>query len=349
MYYPLDADLVMCSELAVPLIGASGRLEGVLNLESPETGAFSEADSRLLQALATQAVVAIQEARLLDAVQEIAQLLLTQSFQNVLDRLVEQACDLLNAAASAIWIRNGDDLVSISASPGHPRSDRVPLYTSLAGQAVISQKAVISMDVRCDPRFHRQDLAQENDWKQALVVSLIASQGDEPVGAFSVYRSESGQGIFTESGWDEKVLTILAHYAALAIQNASHQETLRLIQERNAIAETFAAVGDIAANLLHNLNNKVGIIPVRVQGIQDKCQAALEADSYLAMSLADIERSAVEAMETVRENLTHLNPIHMAPVNIAACVQAAVTQANLPESIQVQKVRYQFLARDQRG
>ena len=35
IYYPLDADLEMRSELAVPLIGASGRLEGVLNLENP--------------------------------------------------------------------------------------------------------------------------------------------------------------------------------------------------------------------------------------------------------------------------------------------------------------------------
>ena len=40
IYYPLDASLEMRSELAVPLISASGRLEGVLNLESPQVGAF---------------------------------------------------------------------------------------------------------------------------------------------------------------------------------------------------------------------------------------------------------------------------------------------------------------------
>ncbi|MBK7448673.1 MAG: GAF domain-containing protein [Anaerolineales bacterium] len=36
VYYPLDSTLEMRSELCVPLINASGRLEGVLNLESPE-------------------------------------------------------------------------------------------------------------------------------------------------------------------------------------------------------------------------------------------------------------------------------------------------------------------------
>jgi len=116
IYYRLDAGLEMRSELAVPLTGASGRLEGVLNLESPLVGAFTEEDRHLLQALATQVVVTIQEARLLDALQEVAQLLLVQPCQQVLNRLVELACDLLNAAAGAIWILN-DDVKSDGSQP----------------------------------------------------------------------------------------------------------------------------------------------------------------------------------------------------------------------------------------
>jgi GAF domain-containing protein len=68
----------MRAELAVPLIGAGGRLEGVLNLESPHAAAFSEADSHLLQGLATQAVIAIQEVRLLDALRDTSTRVLTQ-------------------------------------------------------------------------------------------------------------------------------------------------------------------------------------------------------------------------------------------------------------------------------
>jgi GAF domain-containing protein len=75
--YPLDSGMKMLSELAVPLVNSSGRLEGVLNLESPHVGAFSEDDSHMLQSLATYAVTAIQEVRLLDALQEIARLLLS--------------------------------------------------------------------------------------------------------------------------------------------------------------------------------------------------------------------------------------------------------------------------------
>ena len=131
-------------------------------------------------------------------------------------------------------------------------------------------------------------------------------------------------------------MTCLADYAALAVRSAAYQEALRAAQERHAVAETFAAVGDIAANVLHHLNNKVGTIPVRVQGIQDKCQPALLADRYLALNLKEIERSAAEAMESVRENLSHLHPIRLAPVDVKACVNAAIQSASLAEGIAVQ-------------
>lgn len=335
IYYPLDYDLEMRSELAVPLIGAGGRLEGVLNLESPMVGAFTEEDSHLLQALATQAVIAIQEARLLDALQEVTRRLLTQPPDQVFAHLVELACDLLNAAASAIWVLEGEHLILRAASTGHVRGDRLPLHGSLIGQAILARGPVTSEDVRSDPRFRRPDLARAQGWTQGLVVPLLASDESEPVGAFSVYGGESTPVHFTQSDWDKKVLTILAHHAALAVHNAARQEALRTAQEQRALAETFAAVGDIAANLLHRLNNKVGTIPVRVEGIQDKCQAALDADPYLATNLAEIEHSAVEAMDAVRESLSFLRPIHLRPVSVASCVSAAITEADLPPGMTV--------------
>jgi signal transduction histidine kinase len=336
LYYPLDHDLEMHSEVAVPLIGASGRLEGVLNLESPVIGAFSEGDSHLLQALATQAVIAIQEVRLLDALQEVAERLLTQLSQQVLDRLAELACDLLNAAASAIWTLEEDQLALQAASAGHMRGERLPLHSSLTGQAIISQAPITSDDVCADPRFCRPDLARAQGWTRALVVPMLASDDGEPVGAFSVYSADPDPGRFAESEWDEKVLTCLAHYAALAVHNAARQEALHMAQEQRAVAETFAAVGDIAANLLHQLNNKVGTIPVRIQGIQDKCQPTLMTDLYLATNLEEIEHSASQAMEAMRENLDHLRPIHMVPVDVADCIDAAIAAASLPADIHVQ-------------
>lgn len=336
IYCPFAHDLEMCSELAVPLINASGRLAGVLNLESPTLNAFSEQDKLLLQALATQAVIAIQDVLLLDTLKEVAERLLIEPYQQVLTRLAELAADLLNATSSAIWILEDDWLVLRAVNADYEHEDRLPLHGSLAGQAILERDIVISEDVPNDPRFYRSDLASSRAWSRALIAPLCVSDDLDPVGAFGIYRVEDDPKPFAESEWIKKVLTILADYAALAVLNAARQEALQIAQEQHTVAETFGAMGDITANLLHQLNNKVGTIPVRVEGIQDKCQPALQADPYLLDNLNEIETSAREAMSAVRDNLALLRPINLVPVDLVMCVAEAIATAELPPGVQVQ-------------
>ncbi len=335
IYYPFDAGLEMLSELAVPLINASGRLEGVLNLESPHVKAFSEEDSHMLQSLATYAVTAIQEVRLLDALQEITQLLLSQPCQKVLDHLSAVANDLLNASSSAIWLLENNGLTLMASSGDHRHGNRIPLQGSLIGRAVLLRQPVAINDLDLEPDLQHTDHARDKGLSRALIVPLLMGNDGQALGAFSVFSTDPQAGRFTESEWDEKVLTCLAHYAALAVQNESRQQALRASQEQHWIAEAFAAVGDVSANLLHNMNNKVGTIPVRVQAIQDKYDQMLAADSYLAKSLAEIERSAMEAMQIAQENLSRLRPIRLESVHVASCVMEAVQAAQVPTSVQV--------------
>lgn len=337
VYYPLDAGLKMHSELAVPLINASGRLEGVLNLESPNLRAFSEDDRHMLQSLATYAVTAIQEVRLLDAVQEVAQLLLSQPCQKVLNHLSLVANDLLNASSSAIWILEDQELILVASSGADRHRDRIPLQRSQIGQAVLQRKPVATNDLDSDP------LADARGWSRALIVPLLMGTNGQALGAFSVFSTDPQAGRLTESEWDEKVLTFLAHYAALAVQNESHQQALRTSQEQHWIAEAFAAVGDVSANLLHNMNNKVGTIPVRIQAIQDKYGQLLGTDSYLTNHLAEIEHSAMEAMQIVQENLSHLRPIRLENVRVASCVAEALQSTQVPSSVQIKIERLEDL------
>ena len=304
IYYPLDSNLEMRSELAVPLINASGRLEGVLNLESPQLGAFSEDDNHILQSLATYAITAIQEVRLLDALQEAAQLLISQPTQKVLDRLCVMANDLLNTSSSAIWLRNEAGELQLMSSDGLIKPG--------------------------------EDITEQMNQPNVLSMPLPDSDESKALGIFAVFKTEWGEGRNVESEWDKKVLACLANYAALAVQNEARQQALRLSQEKHWTAETFAAVGDISANLLHNMNNKVGTIPVRIQAIQDKYQQMLEADSYLANNLAEIERSATYAMQIVQENLSHLRPIRMEKVNIASRIQEAIRFVHVPETVHIE-------------
>jgi signal transduction histidine kinase len=84
------------------------------------------------------------------------------------------------------------------------------------------------------------------------------------------------------------------------------------------------------------MNNKVGAIPVRVQAIQDKYAQTLQADAYLSNTLAEIEHSAMEAMQIVQENLSHLRPIRMEKVNIAVCMKDAIHATQIPADVHIE-------------
>jgi signal transduction histidine kinase len=276
----------------------------VLNLESPLLGAFSEDDNHILQSLATYAITAIQEVRLLDALQEAAQLLISQPTQKVLDRLCAMANDLLNTSVSAIWLRNEAGELGLTSSNGFIE--------------------------------HMENFSKMQDQANALFMPLLSGEAASNLGTFGVFEAETVNGRSARSEWDKKVLACLANYAVLAVQNESRQQALRASQEQHWTAETFAAVGDISANLLHNMNNKVGTIPVRVQAIQDKYRQILDVDPYLANNLIEIERSATYAMQIVQENLSHLRPIRMEKVNIPACIREATEMVHLPPDIHIE-------------
>jgi signal transduction histidine kinase/putative methionine-R-sulfoxide reductase with GAF domain len=344
VYYPLDSSLEMRSELAVPLINASGRLEGVLNVESPNPSAFNEDDNHILQTLATYAITAIQEVRLLDALQEIARLLISQPEQKVLDHLTLVANDLLNSSSSAIWsLTSQNELTLITSNGSFQHMEKVTLNESLVGQAILRRKNLTLGNIRSDSPFYSNGLLEAQQWSRVLIMPLLTGDDGRALGAFGIFNTSTDGGHFAESEWDEKILTCLAHYAVLAMQNESRQQALRASHEQHLIAETFAAVGDISANLLHNMNNKVGTIPVRVQTIQDKYSRVLESDTYLAKNLAEIERSATDAMKIVQENLSHLRPIRIERVLVSSCVTDAIQSAQLSPEIKVDMTELEHL------
>lgn len=333
IYRPLLSNPPMRSELVVPLFSAGGGLEGVLNIEAPRVAAFSEDDQRLLQSLATQAVIAIQEIKLLDTMAELTEATLTHSKPELFGLIIRRACELINAPLGAIWRLTQQDesevLILQAASGGHQRGDSLPLRDSLTGLAVMDRAPVTSDDIQREEHFYNVELAQDQGWQSALIVPLLA-RDDEPIGAFSIYTTDKR----TFSDWDKRLLSVLANHAAIAIRDAEILESLRVARERQAITETFAAVGDVAANLLHRLNNQIGTIPVRVQAIEAKCGEELQ-NEYLANNLASIEERARAAMNTVRETLRHLRPIEVAPVHVGETLVNALREIRLPPEVQL--------------
>lgn len=336
IYQPLPVDRPMRSELAVPLMGTGGGLEGVLNLESPLPCAFTAEDQQLLEALAAQTVIALQEIRLLDALQELVGALLATNLDELLRLVIDRACDLINVPVASIWtIADANTLVLRQSTAGHHRGRQLPLDRSLTGRAIRLRQPIAIDDVREHPDFHHKELAVEQGWVSAIVVPLlIPGEGGRALGSFSLYATE----LRDFSDWDKKLLICLANHAAVAIQDAEQLALLKQARERQATAETFAAVGDVAANLLHQLNNKVGAIPARVQGIEEKCADALAASPYLDQNLREIERSARQAMSIVRESVAHLRPLERQAVDLAGCLERAIARAAPGPAISLSRV-----------
>jgi signal transduction histidine kinase len=333
IYQPLPVGPEMSSELAVPLVGASGRLEGVINIESPRPNAFSQQDQQLLEALATHAVIAVQEIRLLDVMQEIVQELLTARYDDLLKLIIERACELINVAAGSIWIvSERDELVVRQSTVAGHIGWRAPLH-SFIGQAVRLMQPVTIDDIRQHPAFSGLSLASEQEWVSAIVVPLLATEDDvRPLGSFSLHAGQ----LRDFSDWDKKVLAFLANLTTVAIRDARQLELLKQARERQATAEAMAAAGDVAANLMHQLNNKFGAISVRLQGIEEKSAALLAANPYLAHNLAEIALTTDQALSILRESMVPLQPMSPHPVALLACVHQALRRAMLPPTITVQ-------------
>jgi GAF domain-containing protein len=343
IYQPLPADREMRSELAIPLIGAGTGVEGVLNLESPVTNAFTKEDQHLLETLATQVVIALQEMRLLDAMHEIGEVLLTAEPDELFRLIIERACDLINVSGGSIWtISDTNTLVLRQSTEGYRPGEQLPLDRSLTGQAIRLRQPVTIDNVQEHPDFLYRQLAVEQGWVSAIIVPLMMpDESRRALGSFSLYAHQ----LRDFSNWDKKLLTFLANHAAVAIQNAEQLVQLKQAQERQAIAETFAAVGDVAANLLHQVNNKVGAISPRVQGIEDKCAQVVATSPYLARNLREIEQSARQAMDIVRDSMAHLRPAKPQPVNIADCLERALQRAAPPPSVDIVRAGLEHLPR----
>jgi GAF domain-containing protein len=332
IYYPLHPEREMRSELAVPLLGSGGGLEGVLNLESPRLNAFSEDAERVLTAFATQASIAIQEAKLLNVIEDVTGELVSRSPTELFQLLIERACDLLDVPHGAVWELDAEtpgELRLRAANTASFPDYRVPLEGSLLGEAILTRRPVYSADLASDPRLRRRKLVMQMKWVSALVVPLLGREGAAR-GVFGVYATEAR----AFSDWDTRLLASLANHAAVAIQQAEALAQARAAQERQAVAETFAVLGDISANLLHRVNNQIGLIPALAQGLLEK-HSELARDATASKRLADIEASARAAVAIIRETFAFLRPLQLRPVSVRQSYQAAAAQVTRPAQIEI--------------
>ncbi len=245
--------------IAVPLI-IKDELYGALALYYPESREFDEEDIDLALALGGQVALGIESARLYAETRrradETQTLLAVQRAVTsrldpdaVLQLIADEARRLTMAEQGAVYVLREDEL-EIAVVSGDVPPDvvgyRLPVAESIAGLVVREQQSCLVTNAQEDERVHR-NIVELVGASSFIVVPLMTGTG--PLGTITVANKRSGVAFGEE---DERVLTMMASSAAIALENA------RLYQEeqaRRAEAERRRRVAEGLRGILTILNS----------------------------------------------------------------------------------------------
>jgi GAF domain-containing protein/HAMP domain-containing protein/anti-sigma regulatory factor (Ser/Thr protein kinase) len=251
------------SELVVPL-KTKEMVIGVLNVESDQLNAFDESDLAVLQSLANQAGIAIENARLYEdiksrlaqvsALQETTKAVAsTLELDRLLNLMTEQATALLQADGGVLnlidWDKKEDEVVASTGSVAGALGYRSPLEGSLSGWAALHNQPAISSQLEDDERVDRQALSWTfemigREVRSAAVAPLTIK--DQAVGTLLLVDKEGGEGEFDQTDLD--LLVAFANQAAAAIENA------RLFDAEQRRAEQFRVISEAGRHIISILD-----------------------------------------------------------------------------------------------
>src|SRR5262245_5975229 len=263
--------------LAVPLL-REGIAFGAISLRRTKVHPFTETQVALLQTFADQAVIAIENTRLLNELREslqqqtatadVLKVISRSKFdlQAVLDTLVQSAVTLCEADFGHVRQRLGERYAVVASFGLTP--DQHALFASyntaltrgsVPGRALLERRIVHFPDVMTDPEFTRQDLAKVAGFRAAIGVPLISS--GQIVGLLTLNRRTAG-------AFSEKQIALIgtfADQAVIAIENTRLFEevqarTRELVKTVEDLEIASQHKSQFVANMSHELRTPLAAI-----------------------------------------------------------------------------------------
>ena len=248
--------------LDVPML-KDGEPIGVVAIYRSEVSPFTDKQIELVKNFAAQAVIAIENTRLLNELRELLQQQTatadvlkvisrsTFDLQTVLGTLVELVKQLCDAESAHVFRRTGDTYRIAACggySPEYEEYARGLVFTpgrdSLVGRIALEKRLVHIDDVLADPAYRQERAQQLGGWRTMLGVPL--SREGVLIGAMTVTRSQVRP--FTDKQID--LLTTFADQAVIAIENTRLLSELReSLQQQTATADVLKVISRSAFDL----------------------------------------------------------------------------------------------------
>src|SRR6266851_3299533 len=279
--------------LAVPMLREGVPL-GAIVANWAEAGATPKQHEDLLKVFAAQAVIAIENTRLLKelrqrtddlseslqqqtATADVLKVISRSAFdlKSVLTTLAESAKSLCGAAFGVIFLRDGDVLRDQAESGCPPALMNFlrdhPIRKSRAtftGRVFMDGKVAHLPDVLLDPEYNFGAAPELGGYRAALAVPLMRDGGVE--GVLSLARPDPGP--FTSR--QIELVQTFADQAVIAIENARlfgqvqertrelslSLDDLRTAQDRLVQTEKLASLGQLTAGIAHEIKNPLNFV-----------------------------------------------------------------------------------------
>jgi signal transduction histidine kinase len=275
--YPRDDPLRRAAErggvrtiLSVPMLKES-ELVGAITIVRQEVRPFTEKQIQLVTNFAAQAVIAIENTRLLNELREsldqqsatadVLKVISRSTFdlRAVLQTLVESAARFC-AADNATVIREKDGLFYTAEAYGYSRGflDYIrntpikPERGSASGRALVESRVVHIPDVRADPEYTFIEAPRLGDFRTALCVPMLRE--GVPVGVLTLTRSQVKP--FTDK--QIELVTTFADQAAIAIENVHLFDEIQ--DKSRQLEEASQHKSQFLANMSHELRTPLNAI-----------------------------------------------------------------------------------------
>ena len=310
------------SVVSVPMLKKQ-TLIGIIHIYRQEVRAFTDKQIDLLKNFADQAVIAIENTRLLNELREslqqqtatadVLKVISRSTFdlRTVLNTLVESSASLCEAYDSTIWQPDGERLLLL-AHYGPISVESLPVIRgTVAGRTFLDGRTVHIADLQAQAKEYPESSENARRWGFHAILCVPLMRERVAIGVIALRRIEPQ--LFTER--QVALLQTFADQAVIAIENvrlfnnveartrelAASLESLRTTQDRLVQTQKLALLGQLTAGIAHEIKNPLNFVN-NFSGISAELIDELQ-DTLKSVPLDDKARTEInELTNTLKSN-----------------------------------------------